>query len=113
MSEKRKELISEYKNRKISGGVFRIINTVTGKYILKNAVDLKGSENLFNFSLQTNFCFDPRAKKDWDEFGSKSFAFEVLEEIDMNEDQSPKEFKEDLKALEELWREKLDPLKEY
>lgn len=109
----RKELINEYKNRKISGGVFRILNTVTGKYILKHAVDLKGSRNLFDFAVQTGMCFDSKAQKDWDEYGAKTFTFEVLEEIEINEDQSSKEFKEDLKALEELWREKLDLSMEY
>lgn len=111
--ERRKELISKYKNRKISGGVYRIVNTVSGKYLLKNAVDLKGSKNLFDFSVQTDMCPDFKVQKDWKQYGSKAFTFEVLEEIEINEDQSPQEFKEDLKALEELWREKLDPALEY
>ena len=111
--DRRKELINEYKGRKLSGGVFKITNTITGNYMLNHAIDLQGSQNLFDFSVATGSCVNTKVQKDWKEFGGKAFAFEVLEEIEINEDQSLKEFKEDLKALEQLWRERLDPSKEY
>ncbi|MDD3927773.1 MAG: GIY-YIG nuclease family protein [bacterium] len=111
--DKRKELKDQYKQRVIRGGVYRIVNTVNGKYILGHAVDLKAALNRFDFAVANNSCIHYDLQEDWKEFGARAFAFEVLEEIDKKQDQSQKEFKEDLETLEELWREKLDAAKEY
>ena len=111
--DKRKDLINEYKNRKISGGVFRIVNVVTGKYLLKHAVDLRGSRNLFEFAVQTGSCTDSKIQVDWKKYGAKAFDFEIIEEIERAESQNAKEFEDDLKTLKELWREKLGVSKEY
>jgi hypothetical protein len=45
--ERKKEIINEYKQRKTTGGVYKITNTVNGKYILKAEVDLQSFQNRF------------------------------------------------------------------
>jgi hypothetical protein len=110
---RRKELANEYKQRKLHGGVYRITNTLSGKYLLDHAVDLKAAQNRFNFLVATGSCVPIKLQEDWKEFGGKAFAFEVLEEIEMKQDQGEKEFADDLETLEELWRTKLDASKEY
>lgn len=105
--ERKKELLLEYKERKVVGGVYIIENTVTGKVLLESAIDINGSKNKFDFSIQTNSCTSMRLQKDWKEYGAGSFEFKVLEEIEKKAEQTTKEFKEDVKTLEEMWLEKL------
>lgn len=104
----RKEIIAKYKERPVTGGVYRIINTKTGKYLLTSDIDLKACENLFNFSVATGSCVKMKLQKDWDKFGGKAFTFEVLDELKKKPDQELKDFAEDLKTLEEMWRDRLD-----
>lgn len=111
--KRKKEFIIEYKERPVSGGVYKITNTMSGKYLLMNDIDLKSTKNRFDFGVKTNMGMHPKMAKDWKEFGANSFTFEVLEEIDMKETQSKKEFKEDLKVLEEMWAEKFDASNRY
>ncbi|WP_213975033.1 GIY-YIG nuclease family protein [Tepidanaerobacter acetatoxydans] len=103
----KKELIAKYKERPITGGVFRITNTKNGKYLLGSGIDMKGSKNLFDFSVSTNSCFHLKLKKDWDLYEAKAFEFDVLDEIEKEPDQETKSFAEDLKILEQMWRERL------
>lgn len=109
----RKEAILEYKERNVSGGVYKITNVVNGKYLLVNDIDLKSAENRFNFFKKTGSGTHMKVEKDVKEFGADKFTFEILEEIDMKEGQSVKDFKEDLKTLEEIWKEKFDSKKSY
>ncbi|WP_071162434.1 GIY-YIG nuclease family protein [[Clostridium] dakarense] len=109
----RKEAILEYKERPVSGGIYKVTNTVNGKYLLINDIDLKSAENRFNFFKKTGSGIHMKVEKDVKEFGADKFKFEILEEIEMKEGQSKKDFKEDLKALEEVWKEKFDPSKSY
>lgn len=104
---------TEYKERKIIGGVYAVRNTVNGKRLILSASDLQGSKNRFVFSQQTNGCVNPKLSRDWEQFGAGSFAFEVLEELEKKETQTSKEFAEDIKTLEEIWLEQLNPAELY
>ncbi|MEA4988163.1 MAG: GIY-YIG nuclease family protein [Anaerovorax sp.] len=106
--QSRKEKIEAYKQRKVIGGIYLIKNTVNGKSLLQSSTDLAGSKNRFEFSCHTGSCMIYKLKKDWEEFGKDVFVFEVLEELVKKETQTPKEFSEDIKTLEEIWMEKLD-----
>jgi hypothetical protein len=105
--QSKKELIQQYKERPITGGVFRIVNTQTGRILLLAEPDLRGSKNRFDFSVLTGGCTYSALQRDWSDFGPKTFVFEILEEIEKKPDQTPKEFREDLDLLKELWQEKL------
>ncbi|GAA0862888.1 GIY-YIG nuclease family protein [Paraclostridium tenue] len=111
--KRKKEFIMEYKERPVTGGVYKITNTMSGNYLLMNDIDLKSTKNRFDFSVKTDMSMHPKMSKDWKEFGSNSFTFEVLEEIEKKDAQSKESFKEDLKKLEEIWAEKLDSIKRY
>jgi len=111
--ERRKDILNEYKQRTLTGGVYRISNTVNGKYILGHTFDMGAMQNRFNFSLSSNSCIHPRMQEDWKEHGSKAFEFAVLESIEMKKEQGREEFLEDLKTLEGIWRSKLGAGREY
>lgn len=106
--QKKKELQNIYKERKITGGICAVKNTVNGKMLLSAVVNLQGYKNRFEFSKLANSCLDKRIEKDWAKFGKDAFEFEVLEELDKKEVQTSKEFSEDIETLKEIWLEKLD-----
>ena len=113
MDERKKELIREYKQRPLQGGVCIIRNTVNGKYLLEIGLNPKGNQNRFAFSCSTGSCVHYKLQKDWDACGKDAFTFEILDEIEQKETQTPEEFKADIEALGELWLEKLGPSLSY
>ena len=56
----------------------------------------------------TGSCVDWKIAKDWDALGKDVFVFEVLDTLQQKEEQTAEEFKEDVKALYDLWLEKMD-----
>lgn len=107
--QQKKELAAAYKMRKQTGGIYGIRNDATGKLLLFSTTDLKGSRNRFDFSQATDSCFFEKLKQDWKTYGKDGFSFEALEELEKGAEQTDAEFREDLQALEDLWKEKLDP----
>ena len=111
--DNKKTLKSEYKERKIIGAVFRVVNTKNGMYLLDYTPDLRAKQNAFNFIISIDSCFHYKLQKDWMEFGGKAFNFEILETLEKKKEQTHNDFIDDLKTLEQFWGEKLDPLKRY
>lgn len=110
---RRKELTNEYKERRLLGGVYTITNTVNGKYLISHAANLKSVQNHFQFAVSTGSTVHPRMQKDWQELGAQAFQLEIREELEQKPGQSPAEFRDDLKTLEQLWRANLDAAQEY
>ena len=113
MIDRRKRLVNEYKQRKLSGGIYKITNSLSKKYLLGRSQDIKAMQNRFNFSVSVGSCVHPKLQKDWRDFGGKIFTFDILESIYIKEGQSQDKFIDELKMLEEIWREKLDTSSEY
>ena len=110
---RRKEINDEYKARRFHGGIYTITNIVNGKYLIGYATELKSIQNRFQFAIATGSTVHPKLQKDWIEFGTQAFAFNVIEELEQKPDQTQAEFIEDLKILEQLCRANLDESKEY
>lgn len=103
----RKKAMKDYKERKETGGVYRIVNTVTGwKSPLQATVNLEGSRNRFEFGKNTNICFDKAVAELWKEYGAESFVFVEVERLDKKLETSAADFREEVEALRELWAEK-------
>ncbi len=111
--DRRRELINKYKQRKISGGVYKITNADNGRFLLESGIDLAAIRNRFDFSVETNTCMYHLLRRDWSGHGAQAFSFEVLEELEMKDDQNQRQFRDDLKELAEIWREKLGTADEY
>ena len=109
----RRDLIRQYKDRRLHGGVYKITNECTGKHLLSHAVDIRAAENRHSFLVATDCCIYPKLEDDWKHFGAKAFVFQVLEAMEIREGQSRDDFEADLTALEQLWRERLGASKEY
>ncbi|MCB9282706.1 MAG: GIY-YIG nuclease family protein [Lewinellaceae bacterium] len=107
----RKELKEEYKNKKFKKGVFQIRNTANGKIFIGSSTDL---EKIWNrHRAQLNFGGHPNAElqKDWKALGEEAFVYEILEELPEPDDASTDSSRE-LKALEQMYLEELQPFGE-
>ena len=105
-NKSRRDLIAEYKERDIIGGVFMIENTKNGRVLIKYHQDSRGYQNRFNFSKSVNSAVEMRLQADWNEYGADAFELDVLEELKKTDAQSDQSFKDDLVMLTEMWREK-------
>ena len=103
--ERRKELQEAYKNRKIVGGVYKIINTKTGKYFLSWTNNIESKCTAFEFAKKANNCFLPHLQKEWTQYGGDIFTIEVVEQLDKKKDQTMDSFQEDIKVVCEMWKE--------
>jgi hypothetical protein len=103
----KKELISQYKEREVIGGVYVIRNTLNNKALFAATTDLRASKNRFDFSQKTGSCVDSKLQTDWSRQGGAAFVFEVLEDLNKGEKQSKEDFKDDIEVLEEMWLEEL------
>lgn len=102
----KKELMREYRERKETGGVYAIRNVSTGKTLILSTGSIEKAPNLFEFSRMTGSCVHPALADDWAAQGPDAFRLEILETLDRKETQNPEEFRDDIRALEELWKEK-------
>lgn len=109
----KRELTSAYKQKPEEGGVFLIRNTITGKVLLDATPNLAGQRNRFEFAKATKSCIHKKLEKDWKEYGTDAFEFEVLEELKQTESQTSGEFAEDIKTLKEIWEEKTEETGRY
>jgi len=104
----RKALIREYKEGRRPMGVFRVRNTANGKSFVGTSKDLPSMLNRQQAQLRFGGHPNRELQKDWDEYGAEAFEFEVLDTLATPEraDYDPTA---DLRALGELWLDKLSP----
>jgi hypothetical protein len=108
MSDKKKELKREYKNIHTPMGVYQIKNLVNDKVFLGVALNLPGIINSNRLQLNLGSHPNKRLQAEWNEFGSESFVFDVVDELKPAEG-TGSDYREELAFLEELWLEKLEP----
>lgn len=108
MSDKKKKLKEEYKQKGDPMGVYQIRNTVNDKVLIGASLNLTGILNRHKFGLQMGNHQNRTLQAEWNEFGAESFAFEILDELTPTEAPG-RDYREDLASLEELWLEKLQP----
>ncbi len=104
----KKALLREYKETPRPMGVYQIRNTVNGKLLIGTSVNLPAILNRHRAALRMGSHQNRELQKDWTEFGPEAFEFEELDTLTPPErpDYKPSD---DLRALEELWLDKLSP----
>jgi group I intron endonuclease len=104
----KKDIKREYKERKKVAGIFQVKNIENGKVLLGSSLNLEGPLNRHKFLLTTGSHSNKALQKEWKEYGPDKFVFEILEVVDVKDDPS---FNPDdeLKLLEQIWIEKLQP----
>jgi hypothetical protein len=113
MNEKarRKQLLSDARHSRPEAGVYCIVNSRSGKALLGSAVNLASVRGKLEFARTTGTpsALDWRSVADAREFGLEALSLEVLEPLETTTDMTPARIRDDLNALEQLWRERLDP----
>ena len=109
MAIDRKALSRQYKETSRPMGVCRVLNKISGESLVTRSVNLPAMLNRHQAQLRFGAHPDRGFQKDWNAHGPDAFAFEVLDTLTPPDgpDVDPSD---DLRALEELWIEKLAPL---
>ncbi|MCG3211061.1 MAG: hypothetical protein FOGNACKC_04698 [Anaerolineae bacterium] len=107
----RKELIREYKERQKPAGVFQVKNIQNGKVLLGSSLNLEGALNKHQFMLTAGGHLNKALQRDWNEYGSDQFVFEILEVAEVKDDPNFN-LGDELTLLEQIWLEQLQPFGE-
>ncbi len=104
----RKELKEEYKQMKFKMGVFQIKNNINGKVFIGSSLDLKAIWHAQKLQLEFGMHQNSALQKEWNEYGAENFVYEILEEIKQSDDK-PVDYNKEIKILEEMIIEELQP----
>jgi hypothetical protein len=105
----RKEIVKEYKNSLRPMGIVQVKNLRNNRVYLTPSANTPGTMNSIRFQLRMGtFLPSPALAADWKELGEQGFVIEVLDELKPADDPAH-DYRDDLKALEAMWKEKLKP----
>ena len=93
-------------------GIVQVRNIRNNRVFLMASANTAGTINSIRFQLKMgNFLPSAGLTKDWNELGEENFVVEVLDELKPVDDPAY-DYRDDLKALEGMWLEKLKPFGE-
>lgn len=102
----RKAQIRAYKDSPRPMGVFRVRNTTNGRSLIGASVDVPAMLNRVRFQLGAGSHPDRALQQDWKELGPAVFEFETLDVLEPSREPG-RDPAVDLRALEQMWLEKL------
>ena len=103
----RRRLKDEYKHKLNIGAVYVLECSGNHRRWIKSTTDIQGIRNRFQFAASLKDCPDPVTRAECARYGTDSISLAVLEELQMKEGQTVKEFSDEIELLQELWTEKL------
>ena len=98
----KKEIKAEYRLIKLRVGIFQILNKENNKVYLQTTSDLDRAFNSDIFQLKAGMHSNINLQNDWNQFGSESFEFKILDELKTSDTATPRQTDKDLKSLLEL-----------
>jgi hypothetical protein len=101
---RKKEILREYKERKVQPGIFAIKCEAARKTWVSSAADLSKQPNGTLFQLKLSGHPNKDLQAAWNKHGEAAFAYEVLEEVS---DENSLIIGELLKERDAQWREQL------
>jgi len=107
----KKELIRQYKQITQPMGVYQIKNKRNGKLFIGSAKNIRGKLNSHKFQFENNLHRNLEMQTDFNEIGGEGFSFDTIDLLEPKEDLNY-DYTEDLKMLEAMWIEKLQPFDE-
>lgn len=105
--DRKKELKLQYKQMKLSMGIFMIRSKAENKCYIEATQDLKGRMNSGRFKLAAGGHPNRELQKEWNDYGEENFTIEILEYLDYDKDELKTDYTEDLALLQMAWEEKL------
>jgi hypothetical protein len=104
----RKELTRAYKETRRPMGVYRVRNAANDRSLVGKSVDLPSILNRERAQLRLGIHRNAALQRDWNALGADAFVFEVLDTL-TPPDRSDYDPTDDLRVLEALWLERLQP----
>ena len=108
----RKALTRAYKEARRPMGVYRIHNTQDDRSLVGRSVDLPSILNRERVGLRLGTHRNAALQRDWNALGPEAFTFEVLDTLTPPEGQPGYDPTDDLRVLEAMWLERLQPFDE-
>lgn len=108
MALDRKALIRQYKETPRTMGVGAVRNLASGKVLLVAGPDIRALLNRHQAQLRLNAHPNRALLADWNDLGPEAFEFVVLDTLEP-EDAPDYDPVADLRTLEAMWLEKLEP----
>jgi hypothetical protein len=108
MPQDRKALTREYKNTPRTMGIGLVRNTANGKVLLLASRDMPALLNRHQAQLRLGVHRNLELQRDWKAVGEQAFVFEVVDTL-TPKDAPGYDPAADLRALEQLWLERLTP----
>ena len=105
----RRKIIKEYKKTLQPMGIVQVKNIKNGRVYITASSNTTGTINRIRFQLKMGaFPLSPALAQDWKELGEECFLINVLDELKPVDDPAH-DYQNDLKTLETIWLEKLEP----
>ena len=98
----------KYKNTVQPMGVYCVTNSVNGKMFIGSSLNVESIFNRISFQLKNSSYTNEELQKDYKLQGDVDFSFKVLDFLKPVDDPAYN-YADDLRVLEELWLEKLQP----
>jgi hypothetical protein len=108
----KKELKKQYAQTVQSMGVYQVRNIANGKIFIDSGQNIQGKINSCKFQLSHGSFMNKSLQEDFNRIGLDNFAFEIIDFLEPKEDLKM-DYTDDLKLLEEIWIEKLQPFDEH
>ncbi len=102
----KKQLRRNYDEMKPRMGVFQIRNTVNDKIYIEGHVDMVSRWNRHKTELRFGSHRNKILQGDWNEYGASQFVFEVLSELQYEDDKT--DYSKDLIELTKMVAEELE-----
>ncbi len=110
---RKKELLSEYKQKEKNGGIYAIRCSANDKRWIDCTQDLPGMKNRFDFCVLTNTALHHALQKDWKTYGAGAFTFDTLETVPPKEGELEADYKHGLELLRDCLRDECPPELRY
>jgi ssDNA-binding Zn-finger/Zn-ribbon topoisomerase 1 len=108
-SERKKELMQQYKAMPTFYGIIQIKNTKNGKIFIDAVPNTKNRWTFYKLNLENNFYSNTPLQQDWNTYGEAAFAYEVLWQKDS---EKVSNMKAKLKKIKKEWFDQLQPFGE-
>jgi hypothetical protein len=104
----KRTLKQEYKESEIPAGIYRIWNKQSDRSLVGSNVNLPAILNRSRAELRLGGHRNRELQSDWNALGEEAFGFEILDTLPPRNEPGY-DAKRELKVLEELWLERLEP----
>lgn len=107
----KKELKEEYKQKKPVAGVFQVKNNKSGMVLIEESLNINSKWNRHRTELKFGSHRNKKLQNDWNEIGEDNFAFSILSELEIKDDDTFN-LNDEVKVLRQMVEEEIGIISE-